>query len=430
MATKPASVTIRVYNVGFGDCILLSWHYASSDRHLLIDFGSSAHPDGAPAGLMMKIANDIKTATNGKLEAVVVTHRHLDHINGFDPGAGGNGPGAIIAGLNPKLIVQPWTEHPKATATSKSAPSVFALAGPTRGRRGRHAVVDGLAAGIADELAQRVRTWRGAPQRLLADASHEITHAIANQGAVDSLRKMAVKAGKRGGAYVNAGQNSGLGTHLPGVKVSVLGPPSLDQVSDLSDLRYAPDSPEYWLHLAAAQRVVAAGAPTRSRGAGVPGGRAPAYARWLIEKLRLQRANHLSGIVTALDNYLNNTSVILLFEVGTKALLFPGDAQLENWQYALTKYAAKLPNVTLYKVGHHGSRNATPKTLWNQFNRTGNSSKPDRLITVLSTKRGKFDDTNEVPREALVTELKKNSTFHSTLDAPAAVVPIKFDVTF
>jgi hypothetical protein len=41
------------------------------------------------------------------------------------------------------------------------------------------------------------------------------------------------------------------------------------------------------------------------------------------------------GIVTTLDSYLNNTSLILLFEVNGKKFLFPGDAQLENWSWAL-----------------------------------------------------------------------------------------------
>jgi hypothetical protein len=63
----------------------------------------------------------------------------------------------------------------------------------------------------------------------------------------------------------------------------------------------------------------------------------------------------------------------------TKTVARRRDAQLENWQCALTHFAAKLPGVTLYEVGHHGSRNATPKTLWNQFTHTGNSSKPGRL---------------------------------------------------
>src|SRR5262249_58503446 len=187
---KPTSVTIRVYNVGFGDCMLLSWHYATSDRHVLIDFGSSAHPDNAPGGLMAKIAAHIKTTTGGTLDAVAVRHRNLDHINGFDPGAGGKGPGAIIASLKPKLVVQPWTEHPKATASSKSAPSVFAIAGPGGARRGPHAVVDGLAKTIAEELKGRVKTWRGAAHGMLLDANHDITLAIANQDAVDNLKAM------------------------------------------------------------------------------------------------------------------------------------------------------------------------------------------------------------------------------------------------
>jgi hypothetical protein len=380
---------------------------------------------------MPKIATHIKATTGGALEAVVVTHRHLDHINGFDPGSGGKGPGAIIASLKPKLVVQPWTEHPKTTANSTSAPSVFAIAGPGGARRGPHAVVDGLAEAIADELKVRVKTWRGAAHGMLLDANHEIAHAIANKDAVDNLKAMAKSAGKKGGAYVCAGQNSSLGTRLPGVKVSVLGPPNLDQAAaEGQNLHYAKTSPEYWLQLSATQRFVAQGAPLGSRAAGVRGSRAPAYARWLVEKLRTQRAEHLRGIVTALDNYLNNTSVILLFEVGTQALLFAGDAQLENWEFAQKKYASKLPGVTLYKVGHHGSRNATPKSLWNTFTKTGDASRPGRLMTILSTKRGKFDDTNEVPREALLTELKKHSTLHSTLDAPADVNPITFDVKF
>ena len=47
------------------------------------------------------------------------------------------------------------------------------------------------------------------------------------------------------------------------------------------------------------------------------------------------RAEEMLAIVRILDGALNNTSLILLFEVGGKRLLFPGDAQIENWSYAL-----------------------------------------------------------------------------------------------
>src|SRR5215813_5489821 len=92
-------------------------------------------------------------------------------------------------------------------------------------------------------------------------------------------------------------------------------------------------------------------------------------ARWLVNRARRVRGEQLLQIVRTLDQEMNNTSVILLFQVGKKKLLFPGDAQKENWQYALSqkKYLKALRSVNLYKVGHHGSLNATPKSLWKLF---------------------------------------------------------------
>lgn len=79
---KPTKLTLRVYQVGFGDCFLLTFHYASSERHILIDFGSTGMP--ARSRLSMEdIAKDIENECGGKLHAVVATHRHKDHISGF-----------------------------------------------------------------------------------------------------------------------------------------------------------------------------------------------------------------------------------------------------------------------------------------------------------------------------------------------------------
>jgi hypothetical protein len=108
-----------------------------------------------------------------------------------------------------------------------------------------------------------------------------------------------------------------------------------------------------------------------------------------------------------------------LFQVGSKKLLFPGDAQIENWSYALTKSEVRklLQDVNLYKVGHHGSRNATPKSLWALFGNRSQKQSPGRLQTVVSTMTGKHGDARshtEVPRKTLVEELKKNSFYFST----------------
>src|SRR5712691_3377777 len=113
MANGPKSVTIRTYHVGFGDCFLLSFQYgAKSEKHVLIDFGSTGFPKGVPKSRMMDIAQDIKQRTRGKLSAVVATHRHRDHISGFAT-AKGKGTGDVIRSLKPDLVVQPWTEDPK-----------------------------------------------------------------------------------------------------------------------------------------------------------------------------------------------------------------------------------------------------------------------------------------------------------------------------
>lgn len=76
-----------------------------------------------------------------------------------------------------------------------------------------------------------------------------------------------------------------------------------------------------------------------------------------------------------------------------------------------------LADVDLYKVGHHGSLNATPKSLWKGFNKRGRSSKKNRMTSVLSTMAGKHGSEEmrtEVPRKTLVDELRNDTHFHST----------------
>jgi hypothetical protein len=115
---------------------------------------------------------------------------------------------------------------------------------------------------------------------------------------------------------------------------------------------------------------------------------------------------------------MNNTSLILLFEVEGKKLLFPGDAQIENWAYVLSQpkefpSAKKLLSaVNLYKVGHHGSRNATPRTLWGWFDQKRSQTKTSgSLKSVVSTLKGKHHD---VPKKSLITALTSESEFHTT----------------
>jgi hypothetical protein len=161
----------------------------------------------------------------------------------------------------------------------------------------------------------------------------------------------------------------------------------------------------------------------------------PGPVRWLTDRLGRQQVNSLLRIVRVLDDVLNNTSVILLIDVPCAGreplrLLFGGDAQIENWEYAL-KFASDheanldlLRKVDVYKVGHHGSRNATPRTLFNLWNEPATRQRP--MTALMSTKFGVHGKTEatRVPRKTLVAALDTRmtpATFYQTVELPRGV---------
>jgi len=79
----PSKLTLRSYQVGFGDCYMLSFHYTDKQRHVLIDFGSTGRPKNADKDLMMNVARQVHAHCKGELDVLVATHRHQDHISGF-----------------------------------------------------------------------------------------------------------------------------------------------------------------------------------------------------------------------------------------------------------------------------------------------------------------------------------------------------------
>jgi hypothetical protein len=413
MANVPKKVTIRTYHVGFGDCFLLSFEYGPrSERHVLVDFGSTGFPPGVPKTRMMDIALDIKKRTKGKLTAVVATHRHKDHISGFETKNGGKGTGDLIRSLKPGVVVQPWTEDPK-LATGAT--------GPKNGSGGIGADKQIAALSMMQNVAARAliatKLTRYFTKPLKDQLSFLGETNINNPGAVKNLMTMAKND------YVYCGKKTKLSTMLPGVKVHVLGPPTVTQTDTIKKER-SKDPDEFWQFQANVMRFAESeemGGPSlfprfvRSRGPNFP-----IDARWLIFHARSTRGEQLLEIVRMLDKAMNNTSVILALQIGRKCLLFPGDAQIENWQYALgqKKYRNLLSSVSLYKVGHHGSRNATPESLWKMFrNKSTNAHAARRLVSLMSTmehKHGSDASHTEVPRKTLVNELKRESNLFST----------------
>jgi hypothetical protein len=121
--------------------------------------------------------------------------------------------------------------------------------------------------------------------------------------------------------------------------------------------------------------------------------------------------------VKQLDSFLNNQSLVVLFTYKSKKLLFAGDAQAGNWEYWLydgedpTKTPAQklgktgesvLRTLDFYKVGHHGSTNATPIVAIENMN-AGTTA-------MCSTQEGTFgslENNSEVPRIPLIEALAK-----------------------
>jgi beta-lactamase superfamily II metal-dependent hydrolase len=422
--TAPTQLTLRVYNVGFGDCFLLTFEYPGStgNRHVLIDFGSTGKAEGASQTLLVDIANDIKAQTQGKLHAVVATHRHKDHISGFTTNAKKNGSGDIIASLKPDVVVQPWTEDPKAKPDATEATE---LSAQTDGKSLTRAFVGSLN-NMHVVAASALAEARNPKSGMAPTASKQIAFLgddnLSNESAIQNLMTMG-----RQNYYVNAGSKSGLESVLPGVNIRVLGPPTLKQSSAISK-ESSKNKDEFWFAANAFWGFQSAGlarAGTKKqlfpkaklfRPADIP-----PRARWFVKHAQSIRAEQMLGLVRSLDASMNNTSVILLMDTGGKSLLFPGDAQFENWSFALSQKDVQeaLKSVNLYKVGHHGSLNATPKSLWKLFENKSDKAGPHRLQTVVSTMAGKFGKTGtntEVPRRTLVAELEKDSDFFSTQD--------------
>lgn len=445
---RPSTLRVRMYQVGFGDAFLLSFEYdeelndGRDRRHVLIDFGSTSPPKSPKK--LDAIADQVYKHTGGEIDVIVVTHRHKDHLSAFASPAIAS---KLCKSGYPKLVVRSWTENPQITQNATG----IALSGMEGSNAiAGHSMAFVRSLTVANEFAQELATRFAAmgirSRSLAARVKQAAEDQISNAAAVGQLERWA-DAGRA--SYLHYGLASGIEEYIPGICVRVLGPPTVDQHRNVLTQRQS-DAREFWMLYRDMVRFIPADVlltaarpgPGDSSDSGTrgeedsgaegeevvalgDGGADPVAAihevpvgpiRWLTDRMERQQLNSWLRIVHTLDAVLNNTSIILLFEVPrsngqTARLLFPGDAQIENWEYAL-KYAQDavanrdvLRHVDLYKVGHHGSRNATPHTLYNLWNEPKTRDHP--LVALMSTKPGVHgrSSSTSVPRKTLVAAL-------------------------
>jgi len=406
MARKPKpkssnDVTVRMYRVGFGDCFLLTLP-RDGDRpfRMLIDCGVAQHTQNE-AALMQEVVGDVIKECGGVIDVLAVTHEHYDHVSGL----------VTAADLFLKAVDQDdpkrlrvretwfaWTEDNDDTLARQLALTRRQKVERLSKVADHLASRDGMSA-LAEEIGGLMGFFGasgGGPGR---------TH----QG-MENARKFGQKV-----RYHHPGQPPITRDDVPGVRIWVLGPPQddaalrvrdnphetyriaaladtgqaffrasalggaalLDQEAD--DDAFMPFDPAAAMQLSHPANATAL-RPLEPEVAKFLGEHYDGPAQEFLGSDQSWRRidgdwlGSAADLALDLDNRTNNTSLVLAVELtrGGPVLLFAADAQVGNWRswetvtwtlpdHEVVHGPDLLRRTAFYKVGHHGSQNATLK---------------------------------------------------------------------
>lgn len=367
---KP-SIRVRSYNVGFGDCFLVTLRDEARTWNMLIDFGNA--PTNSDA-VFEGIAKDIQAETSGKLDVVVMTHEHLDHMAGF------YSQRKVFDNCQVDYV---WTSLPSHPDYYKKYPKAEPL------KKLRE-----MAAGFAADSERRRITMAASFYTMLLNN-------LSNADRVNYVRNLSKDPNRV--LYLKRG-SSVLGRPFPkSFRFHVLAPEADASIyygsesHNLTSLRRgllhsgADAEPEdrKWLFKEVPQ----------TRG-GIPPNLSSADWRRLRESIQTGAVDS----VRAIDRAQNNTSLVFVLEFAGKRLLFPGDAELESWEIMKKKCNHQLRNIDFFKVSHHGSHNGTPRELLNQLLPV---QRKDKATIMVSTMSRVYGTQNPVPDEETMKDLKQ-----------------------
>lgn len=393
------AIIIRMYNVGFGDCFLLKIPSAGKTLKMLFDCGSiKAGPRPMPDVVKDVIAEVTEPDGKPRIDVIVATHRHKDHVSGFS--------NALWKTVEVKEVWLPWTEDPDDPNASKirNAQSKLAalLASNTEKLRAQPAGVSSAAViakldAIADITANAL--------------TNEQEMRTLHEGFLGEPTRRFLPTEKSADAIFKT-------TALPGVLVHILGPSRDPEV--IRDMN--PPAGQSYLQLYEGQNGPSNSVPDPFREDWWSDGEPPQTGPLLSpeDRARIREINSGSdfNVAVALDAAVNGTSLMIILRVGDQWLLFPGDAQWGTWQAALANanWNQLLQKTTFYKIGHHGSHNATPvefveKTVGKDFwamasthhvNQWPSIPKEELLSAIASRtdKVARSDRENEAPSNA------------------------------
>lgn len=386
-------IRVRMYNVGLGDCFLLTFPGDDGERRVLVDCGT--HPSGPgpqkTSEVVERIIEDVRdTDGTARIDVVIATHRHRDHVSGFESEAWSE--------VEVREVWMPWTEDPD----------------DPEGRE-----ILAKQAAKAKKLHDSL-TLAAAPRSEIEIVENSLTNAEA----MNTLHHGFSGSPRRRFLPKKGGSRSFRTAALPGVKVHVLGPsrdpevirdmkpPKGESYLRLADGSlpddYEPPFGERWRvsppegGIEAWWDAAAAASPREKEADSMKSFVASlgVTSRWLRD-IDSAAADDALALVVAIDKAVNGTSLMLMFEAGKSFLLFPGDAQWGTWQAAMAKDRAILERTSFLKVGHHGSHNATPMDFVEELLEDGFRG------MVCTRKTEKFP---EIPRLPLLARLREKGT--------------------
>src|SRR5882672_2625812 len=303
------AITVRMYNVGFGDSFLLFIPAPDGrPRKVLIDCGVHQQSKNPP-----KIANVVKqiisdaTESDGtpRIDVIIATHRHRDHVYGFENPAWSK--------VQVEEVWMPWTEDPN----DEEATRIREIQSKTAAHIHR---------ATKNQLRNRVPRAHG---EMLVAAQALAENALTNAKAMRTLHNgFANNAQRRYLPSKDRKANTFQIPSLPGVTIHVMGPSFDEKV--IADMN--PPAAQHYLKLMESLSTSTSKRrlPFDKNWSWNPSQVAAANRSLKVSKGDIKRLEALSrgnefAVAASLEQAVNGTSLLLMFEIGKAHLLFPGD---------------------------------------------------------------------------------------------------------
>lgn len=418
--------TVRMYCHGLGDCFLVKIMPVEGGKPfwLMIDAGILL---GSPSSneRMRQVFESITKATGGEIDLLVVTHQHWDHVSGFSQAQD------ELKKLKIKKVWYAWTEDPQ-----------DALGVELQRTRSK-------AAFAIEEAVSKL-----GPKSNLGLAVAELMGAfgVGKSGSLSTAEAMKLPGQLFPTEYRRPGETVELG----GVRFHILGPPRDERIFRSDPSKKDPEvysSKVKAFGLGASMGMTEAVMGMRSED---PGDLTKpfdsrhcrrlddvqdAYQNYIEAGAEWRKIDEdwqevIGQLALQLDSDTNNTSLAFAIEIPEtgKVLVFAADAQVGNWlswhdqrwtvkEGGLEKQLSAsdlLGRAVLYKVGHHGSHNATLRDKGLEL-----MISPELCamipVEVATAKKKKW---LEMPLETLVTRLgEKTKGRVAKADDPATFKP-------